>query len=426
LLPDWVEAGAALDINSFYNCMRLPENWRRYFGFPRVKKPGGGGWSWPVNTTMPMGWTGSVLVGQLVHEELFRRSIARLPEELRGLTFVDLRDVGAMHRYRSGVADQKVIFYCLYIDDLSLFGVDAAVVDAILAGLVREYRAAGFPTKESKLQRAASQLQVLGVHVDLCAKRLRPKEKAILYLYQELPRMAKRRTPVQASEFCELVGKLVWPFLLRRPLLASLSATFAFAKHVEAKGEAKLWGSVRRELRMCFGLLPCVEARLVRMDELVVASDATGADPDGMAGVGVCYSRGFPVDKLREEGWGGLGAAEMRLVSWRVAVSTSLKSIGHVALEEMRALLLAGKVAERHRGKGGTCETLFLVDNSAVVGAVGKGRSGSFELNRLLRQWSARQLMWGWCTPCIKYVNTKWNPADHPSRAYRAPQWPNE
>ena len=121
-------------------------------------------------------------------------------------------------------------------------------------------------------------------------------------------------------------------------------------------------------------------------------------------------------------GWDSIRAAEMRLVDWRVAIATSMRAKAHVSLEEMRALLLAGKVAERHGAQGKSREILFLVDNMSVVGSVRKGRSTSFALNRLLQQWSAYQLLRGWCTPCTKYVNTKWNPADHPSRAYRARQ----
>ena len=96
-----------------------------------------------------------------------------------------------------------------------------------------------------------------------------------------------------------------------------------------------------------------------------------------------------------------------------------IKSKSHVNIHEMLGLLLAGQVGLSHGLPGHKEAPIFLVDNTAVVGAASKGRSSSVGLNLLLRRWAGFLFMRGWCTPFIKYVPTKLNPADAPSRAYR-------
>jgi hypothetical protein len=227
--------------------------------------------------------------------------------------------------------------------------------------------------------------------------------------------------PVSATVLNSLLGKLVWPFLLKRPLLAVLGSVFAFVRKVEEKGPQVLWPSVRQELFAAWSLLPFVFADFATMDSLVVASDATGVDASGQAGFGVTYSTSFPVEKLldSEDGWSHVESAERMGVTWKVAVQGSAPSTQHVNIQEMLALMLAGRVVERHGGRARERVPLMLVDNKTVIGAVSKGRSGSWRLNVLLRKWTAFLLVRGWCLPELRYVPSERNPADKPSRAYR-------
>ena len=418
-LPPGLRAGVALDINSFYNCMQLDKGWRPYFGFPPIQTPQGR--RWPVNTTLPMGWTGSVLVGQLVHKELFTRCLRSLPKEFAGIKFVNLLNEEEVNAYRNGEGVDKVIFYAIYIDDFSAFGVDGDLLNALLRHLVEEYRKAGFPTKESKLQWAAPSIKVLGVQVDLTRGRISATVKTLKYLFTHLPSVARMTVPVPATVMNSLLGKLVWPFLLKRPLLAVLGSVFAFVRKVERCGPQVLWPSVRQELRAAWALLPFLSADFATMDSMVVASDATGVDASGKAGYGVTYSESFPVKKLSvvEDGWIHISAEEKAAVSWKVAVQGAVESTKHVNIQEMLAFMLAGRVVERHGGRARERVPLMLVDNKAVIGAVSKGRSGSWHLNTLLRKWAAFLLTRGWCLPEIRYIPSEWNPADGPSRAYR-------
>ncbi len=73
-LPIWLRKATALDIQSFYTFLKLPEELQAFLGLPKVLLDGE--WWFPVNIKLPMGWTGSVLLVQEVHESLFARAVA--------------------------------------------------------------------------------------------------------------------------------------------------------------------------------------------------------------------------------------------------------------------------------------------------------------------------------------------------------------
>ena len=141
-LPTWVKLAAALDIHSFYNCLNLPCNWRGHFGLPAIKGSSLGRleeWLYPVNTTLPMGWTGSVLIGQRVHERMFKLAIERLPAEWREIMFVDISDKKGM-AWAWDHPWENVIIFSIYIDDLNLFGMSTIVLFTVLRHVITEYR----------------------------------------------------------------------------------------------------------------------------------------------------------------------------------------------------------------------------------------------------------------------------------------------
>ena len=65
---------------------------------------------------------------------------------------------------------------------------------------------------------------------------------------------------------------------------------------------------------------------------------------------------------------------------------------------------------------------VVLLDSRVVVGAVGKGRSGSVPLNRLLRRLGALTFAGGLAL-FVVFIPTGHNPADYPSRGGPA-SWP--
>ena len=216
-----------------------------------------------------------------------------------------------------------------------------------------------------------------------------------------------------------VLGRLTWICLLRRPLLASLGVVYRFVDHLIRNGTAKVWPEVKRELLGMWGVLPLIYAKLVNDGELVVASDATGSDQSGRAGVGVSYTRCFRIGRVLETPWAELRGrwAEQ---PWQVAVQSSFRSTCHVNLHEAVGLILAGRTALSHGANGREARQIILVDNTVVVGSATKGRSSSSGLNALLRRWAGFLLSQGWVTPILRYIPTDLNPADRPSRAYRA------
>jgi hypothetical protein len=92
----------------------------------------------------------------------------------------------------------------------------------------------------------------------------------------------------------------------------------------------------------------------------------------------------------------------------------------HINLREARALLMYLKWVLRSGARHGR-RIVVLVDSLVVVGAVCKGRSGSYGLNRILRQ-IFMLCFAGGLTLQVVYVPSEHNPADYPSRGRRLPR----
>ena len=91
----------------------------------------------------------------------------------------------------------------------------------------------------------------------------------------------------------------------------------------------------------------------------------------------------------------------------------------HINLREANAVIryLCWLLRSTHRHRK---QVLLLVDSRVVVGAIGKGRSGSFPLNRLLKRVAALCFAGGLFLRVV-YIPTEHNPADYPSRNERIP-----
>ena len=152
---------------------------------------------------------------------------------------------------------------------------------------------------------------------------------------------------------------------------------------------------------------------------VILASDATGTDGQGRAGLGVTYATGGNWDPLVVNWDLSDERSAFTEIQWKVAVQTSIKSNQHVNIHEAIGLIMATRVGLSHGLAGEKYMGVILVDNQAVVGAASKGRSSSSGLNSMLRRWAGLLLQRGWITPRLRYIPTDINPADRPSRAYR-------
>lgn len=102
---------------------------------------------------------------------------------------------------------------------------------------------------------------------------------------------------------------------------------------------------------------------------------------------------------------------------FRVAISTEW----HIRSKHRNVLEMeAVKLSLRHMSKSGktrTCRVTLLVDSSAVLGALGKGRSAVRVLNRLCCQVFAISTLNGTLLE-LRWVPSALNPADGPSRCF--------
>ena len=89
----------------------------------------------------------------------------------------------------------------------------------------------------------------------------------------------------------------------------------------------------------------------------------------------------------------------------------------HINEQEARALLLAVRHSGRAPGMRGR-RVLIFTDSLVVLGAFAKGRSSSWRINRHCLRAAAIALFWG-TRFYFRYINTRVNPADGPSRGRR-------
>ena len=424
-LPKWVEFAAAGDLESYYNNLKLPVPWRKYFGFPPVRGHDIGktdnGWYFPQSATAPMGWKGSVYVAQTFHEDLFVEFRAEELKKNSNLVYIDLSDADAV-RGSYALNPEDIIFYLIYIDDVTLFGLKSAVVNRELSKLFRFYEAQGFTVKDSKTQWATRTLRVLGVWLDLITKEVLPMADKLLFLHTSLPRVAYSKRPLAEREIQSLTGLMLWNMLLFRPSLSILDSVFAFTQKLVVDGPQLLWPSVRAELLSVWSLLPMLKGKLGALVRPgAVATDATGADSTGTVGLGVAYNHNFPTATFVEKMWSEdfITLDNPAEKDWKWAVATTRQSRKPVHVQEMVGFLLGLQVAKRHGFHGEKGPVLLFNDNQGVVGAVKKGRSKCKALNCLLRRYCSWLLQNDWHIPYVPYIPTKLNPSDAPSRHFK-------
>ena len=67
-----------IDIDNFYHRIALPDRLKTYFGLPKIRL--GGQIFWPQMRSIPIGWSHSVVISQLIVEQILFKD-ANLPAE---------------------------------------------------------------------------------------------------------------------------------------------------------------------------------------------------------------------------------------------------------------------------------------------------------------------------------------------------------
>ena len=306
------------------------------------------------------------------------------------------------------------------IDDFNILSTDAARGCALQAALDSAYLRSRLHQKFSKRRAMTSApTAVAGMLIDGVTGLLRPTMELLLDLERDTLALL-RSARVSGEALSAVMGGWAWVALACRPLFAVFHAVYIFIQRFFDQA-TPLWHSAADELTAALGLLPLVQCDLrAPWAPWALATDASEH------GVGVVAASVSAAEQRRVARASvvlpeGLGSDVPFLGShwpWRIWVAAPWSfSIAHNTVLELQALL-TGISALVSRPSGQGVRVLVFCDNSAVVGAVAKGRSSASSLSPLLRKLTALLLVWHVRLE-IRYVHTSSNPADGPSRTFR-------
>jgi len=239
------------------------------------------------------------------------------------------------------------------------------------------------------------------------------------------------------------LGSLQWLHLLRRPLLAGLGASYTFAREATDWSRSVMPRSVRAELvggavlglfwevDMWQPFLPLVGATDASLEFGHGAAVAPLPVEEVEALARLAHKTGEHVvlegtqlpeeAETRSKRLGRRHRLRLGLSDFEVLFSKRMHHPQHINLEEERALIRYLQWLLRSPGRFGR-RTVVLIDSRVVLGGTIKGRSGSPQLNALLRQVAALVLA-GNLGMHMVYIPSAHNPADPPSRGGRS-TWP--
>jgi hypothetical protein len=433
---------AKVDLDNFYHRIRLPAAWWPYFALPPVRAGDLGlaqyapdSIVWPCCVTLPMGFSHSVFIAQAIHEHIIDVSVPLLQRCDRLV-----RDVSEPTIDTISVADNPIplctserpaprgdfavdrMRHSVYIDDLNLYGTDAATLNAAVDQYITAMSVVHLPAKPSKVVRpTADGLECLGVYVHGRTAEVGMSVPKLQVLRASTLRLLDIGE-CTGHELSHIIGRWIWAMLLRRPAMAIFSAVYRFIECARSS-RYTLWPSVRRELSVAARLAPLLFTS-IRSDwaPVIVASDAS----EFGAGVVFADQPIIPAAVIASipATPGVLPHPTMTAVvadsRWKTAISHQWRDAEHINGLEVRAALTAVRWSmKRPDVLQPSCtnhrKLILLCDSSATVGAITKGRSSSHRLLRPLRMMSALLLASG------IYLKVKWlpslmNPADGPSR----------
>ena len=238
----------------------------------------------------------------------------------------------------------------------------------------------------------------------------------------------------------KLLGLYVHPFMHRRELMSLFHHTYLYLEKLPESGIVKLPAYVGDELLTAMMVLPLAECNIrLPVSVQISATDASS----GMGGRAstlttkalsktlyrFCENRGEHVrmdwDSHGLEPPTSMQPAPVALVDclqshcWVASQSIKFGKKDHINLLELE--MVKQEIKARANGGRGMSRVVNLCDSRVVVGAFGKGRSSSRNLNHKLRS----------CVPWLLladihlvnlWVPTDKNPADFPSRGRPIPR----
>jgi len=399
---------ACSDADNMFHRLRLPEWMHRFFALPPVSSaaiglPGPDRQVYPALKSCPMGFSWAVVLAQAVH-----------------LTILDgVPGTSASTRIQKG--GPCVIgpsSHAAYIDDYTGLGTDCELVNAHLQDVTVASADAGLPPKASKVKPAVpadpKPVDSLGLAFsrDGTVRPIPDNTRATIAATRHLLQVGA----CSGRALHRLLGSWTWNCLLCRPALSAMFSVYGFIGRFEHR-RARLTPAVRQELAALVGLAPLLSVDLGSpVAERAYATDAS------FWGAGVCYKDigAAAMDSMSTTGLPDAPAPLLECLSagqWTTAISRPWNELQHINELEGRACVLGLRHLLRSQQLWGH-RVIFACDSNVMVGALRKGRSSSWPINRVCRQAAAIRLStgvlptWYWCPTGI-------NPADFPSRHRR-------
>ena len=434
---------AKSDLSNFYHHMGLPKHLQPYFALPPLlpreleqlgldpRCP------YPMCTTMPMGFSHAVFIGQSAHQHmLYSTGALHEEDDLLQLASPDVTSTRAIHG--------------IVIDDFFLFSLSSALAQRVLNRVLVAYRQFGFVVKQSKVvQPTSKRVKVIGF--DICGEdRLISLPIESQHSLLTSTHRALAASTISGRQLSKLIGRWTWVMLLRRPSLAILQHVYRYIA-VARNYPFTMWMCVRRELRQLVGLLPLLEVDLAAsIFHRAIATDASelaggmvitpitphlqqslwticsskqhatlqailnkDSNLDALDQLGDTHS--YAVDQLHhaalayDDVYSSIGLAD-----WKVIVSREWRGYEHINVLELRAALLAVHWLLTYPSALDS-RAYILIDSAVSFFSLWKGRSSSPSLLLVLRKLSAL-LLAGNITLLPGWIPSAVNPADAPSR----------
>lgn len=412
---------AKTDLDNFYHRVRVPAWMYPWFALPGLRSQDVGledvyGYDvtiYPCLTSLPMGFSHSVFLAQTAHTHLIRSNTS-------------FREVNRL--CKTADFNLQSVFFCIYVDDLSLFGYDPGLLDSMLSEYILAMERIGLVVKASKTERpSATGMAVMGFWVDGSRHTVGVHPSKLYRLAQETSALW-RHGNCSGLRLSEIVGGWTWALLARRPGFATFQAVYRFIR-LAGKRRFDLWPSVEAELRDIVALAPMLFVSIAKpWFHRTIATDASSS------GLGVCstplapeyctslatqplpnfpsVSRDMPDHLPPASEWSVIVSAPWRYPEH----DNTLHDPEHINILEAKAVSTALRWATSCRHSFGS-RLLVWSDSFVVCSALRKGRSSSFPMLRNLRSIMALLFAHDVLLYC-NWIPTEVNPADEPSRRF--------
>ena len=265
------------DMSSAFYLFKLPPQWRPFLAF-NAKFQGqevgkeAGKWYVPTCIVLPMGWSSSVGVMQMVSRELVRRKDLGTAEELRKQALVPRWFVDAA--LRCG----PLSFWQVYLDNFMAGELSAAETQEGLSQelhrtATQAWDEAGVLCAEDKHVLDASDAIELGVQLHSKAGLVGADQVRIQKVIVATLKLLEQNLP-KVKWVQVVLGRWVFILQYRRPAMAVLAKCWNYCK--EGEDRRRWWPIVRKELTLLLCLVPLLHTDVTtRFVPEVTCSDAS-------------------------------------------------------------------------------------------------------------------------------------------------------